>query len=223
MRLQVLIQLKSDDVPQCFEEAIKHMKSKVCWFYEHYYWAGKLFHLFCVSACTRHSKSLTVLRSETRTWHFPYPLHSGALGNCKFTSNSVLRCDCYSSSSQLVFILSYMRKMFLFLHCPGGIVCVCGISRSELSVCFYCSTWIPEHKKWASKKVPFAVLWSYLFTAVFGDAEKLVSHPLQYFLQLSIKVCTCPVSREGNKKWFQGAVQSCLLRAPSKGRFLQQL
>ncbi|NXF90340.1 UTP6 protein, partial [Eubucco bourcierii] len=28
MRLQVLIQLKSDDVPQCFEEAIKHMKSK---------------------------------------------------------------------------------------------------------------------------------------------------------------------------------------------------
>ncbi|NXR10810.1 UTP6 protein, partial [Semnornis frantzii] len=28
MRLQVLIQLQSDDVPQCFEEAIKHMKSK---------------------------------------------------------------------------------------------------------------------------------------------------------------------------------------------------
>ncbi|NXG53659.1 UTP6 protein, partial [Psilopogon haemacephalus] len=28
MRLQVLIQLKSDDVPRCFEEAIKHMKSK---------------------------------------------------------------------------------------------------------------------------------------------------------------------------------------------------
>ncbi|NWU48790.1 UTP6 protein, partial [Dromas ardeola] len=28
MRLQVLIQLKSDDVIQCFEEAIKHMKSK---------------------------------------------------------------------------------------------------------------------------------------------------------------------------------------------------
>uniref|UniRef100_A0A8C0BE97 UTP6 small subunit processome component n=1 Tax=Buteo japonicus TaxID=224669 RepID=A0A8C0BE97_9AVES len=30
MRLQVLIQLKSDDVTHCFEEAIKHMKSKVC-------------------------------------------------------------------------------------------------------------------------------------------------------------------------------------------------
>lgn len=30
MRLQVLIQLKSDDVTQCFEEAIKHMKSQVC-------------------------------------------------------------------------------------------------------------------------------------------------------------------------------------------------
>ncbi|NXT46260.1 UTP6 protein, partial [Pluvianellus socialis] len=28
MRLQVLIQLKSDDVTQCFEEAVKHMKSK---------------------------------------------------------------------------------------------------------------------------------------------------------------------------------------------------
>ncbi|XP_064006600.1 U3 small nucleolar RNA-associated protein 6 homolog [Pogoniulus pusillus] len=28
MRLQVLIQLKNDHVPQCFEEAIKHMKSK---------------------------------------------------------------------------------------------------------------------------------------------------------------------------------------------------
>ncbi|PKU28581.1 hypothetical protein llap_21115 [Limosa lapponica baueri] len=28
MRLQVLIQLKSDDVTQCFEEAIKHIKSK---------------------------------------------------------------------------------------------------------------------------------------------------------------------------------------------------
>ncbi|NWI70132.1 UTP6 protein, partial [Todus mexicanus] len=28
MRLQGLIQLKSDDVPQCFEEAIKHMKSQ---------------------------------------------------------------------------------------------------------------------------------------------------------------------------------------------------
>ncbi|XP_062447816.1 U3 small nucleolar RNA-associated protein 6 homolog [Rhea pennata] len=28
MRLQVLIQLKSDDVTQCFEEALKHMKSK---------------------------------------------------------------------------------------------------------------------------------------------------------------------------------------------------
>lgn len=30
MRLQVLIQLKRDDVTQCFEEAIKHVKSKVC-------------------------------------------------------------------------------------------------------------------------------------------------------------------------------------------------
>lgn len=30
MRLQMLIQLKSDDVTQCFEEAIKRMKSKVC-------------------------------------------------------------------------------------------------------------------------------------------------------------------------------------------------
>lgn len=30
MRLQVLIQLKRDDVTQCFEEAIKHTKSKVC-------------------------------------------------------------------------------------------------------------------------------------------------------------------------------------------------
>uniref|UniRef100_A0A8B9P0V8 UTP6 small subunit processome component n=1 Tax=Apteryx owenii TaxID=8824 RepID=A0A8B9P0V8_APTOW len=30
MRLQVLIQLKSDAVTQCFEEALKHMKSKVC-------------------------------------------------------------------------------------------------------------------------------------------------------------------------------------------------
>ena len=30
MRLQVLIQLKSDDVTQCFEEAVKHVKSKVC-------------------------------------------------------------------------------------------------------------------------------------------------------------------------------------------------
>lgn len=30
MRLQVLIQLKSDNVTHCFEEAIKHMKSKVC-------------------------------------------------------------------------------------------------------------------------------------------------------------------------------------------------
>lgn len=30
MRLQVLIQLKSDNVTQCFEEALKHVKSKVC-------------------------------------------------------------------------------------------------------------------------------------------------------------------------------------------------
>uniref|UniRef100_A0A8C2UFD9 UTP6 small subunit processome component n=1 Tax=Coturnix japonica TaxID=93934 RepID=A0A8C2UFD9_COTJA len=30
MRLQVLIQLKSDNVTQCFEEAFKHVKSKVC-------------------------------------------------------------------------------------------------------------------------------------------------------------------------------------------------
>lgn len=30
MRLQVLIQLKKDDVTQCFEEAIKCVKSKVC-------------------------------------------------------------------------------------------------------------------------------------------------------------------------------------------------
>uniref|UniRef100_A0A8V5H157 UTP6 protein n=1 Tax=Melopsittacus undulatus TaxID=13146 RepID=A0A8V5H157_MELUD len=30
MRLQVLIQLKCDDVTQCFEEAIKHVKSQVC-------------------------------------------------------------------------------------------------------------------------------------------------------------------------------------------------
>lgn len=31
MRLQVLIQLKSDSVTQCFEEAFKHVKgSKVC-------------------------------------------------------------------------------------------------------------------------------------------------------------------------------------------------
>ncbi|XP_075575752.1 U3 small nucleolar RNA-associated protein 6 homolog isoform X2 [Pelecanus crispus] len=30
MRLQVLIQLKSDEVTQCFEEAVKHVKSKVC-------------------------------------------------------------------------------------------------------------------------------------------------------------------------------------------------
>lgn len=30
MRLQVLIQLKRDDVTQCFEEAIKRVKSKVC-------------------------------------------------------------------------------------------------------------------------------------------------------------------------------------------------
>lgn len=30
MRLQVLIQLKRDDVTQCFEEAIKYVKSKVC-------------------------------------------------------------------------------------------------------------------------------------------------------------------------------------------------
>ncbi|XP_074778321.1 U3 small nucleolar RNA-associated protein 6 homolog isoform X2 [Athene noctua] len=30
MRLQVLIQLKSDSVTQCFEEAVKHVKSKVC-------------------------------------------------------------------------------------------------------------------------------------------------------------------------------------------------
>uniref|UniRef100_A0A8B9IEE8 UTP6 small subunit processome component n=1 Tax=Anser cygnoides TaxID=8845 RepID=A0A8B9IEE8_ANSCY len=30
MRLQVLIQLKNDNVTQCFEEAFKHLKSKVC-------------------------------------------------------------------------------------------------------------------------------------------------------------------------------------------------
>lgn len=30
LRLQVLIQLKSDNVTQCFEEAFKHVKSKVC-------------------------------------------------------------------------------------------------------------------------------------------------------------------------------------------------
>lgn len=30
MRLQVMMQLKSDDVTQCFEEAIKHVKSQVC-------------------------------------------------------------------------------------------------------------------------------------------------------------------------------------------------
>lgn len=90
--------------------------------------------------------------------------------------------------------------------------CLCGISSLELAVC---SPALIHFKPWAqsqgNRRVSFPfVLGSHLCVLQCSVMQNLVLIPGNTTVQLRL---IDPVSEEGNEKWFQCAVQSCLSKS----------